>query len=229
MKKTPTIKNLKKRVAELSQELFEINRELYSITTRYENNHDSAVSGKDFLARTGGVKIIPFPGLGYVSDIKNKQNHSKPVIPYSALPGISLPPEIPDFRPSLQRDGLILLGWDMRDTEAGERYTAYWVTSTGTARFYASRQYEAQNFSSAQPDHKSYAAEDGIEFYGQANPAYIVHTAPELMMSNPRHGELRASYIKKLKKQGINVDFMYKYLLTYEKYRAVKKPERAGA
>jgi len=83
------------------------------------------------------------------------------------------------------------------------------------------------DYSSAHPDHKSYAAEDGIEFYGQDEPAYIVHVAPELMMSNPKHNELRLVHIKMLKSQGSNIDFDYKYLLKTEKTRSapVKKPK----
>ena len=229
MKKTPTLQNLKKRIAEISQELYKINGELDAITYNNENSPFSAVSGKDSQPVINRPIIIPFPGPGYVPGKNLKHEYSEPVLPYLAMPGMTLSPDIPDYRRSLQRDGLILLGWDKRDTEAGERFTAYWVTSVGTARYYASKQCEPADFPSAQPDHKSYAAEDGIEFYGQANPVYIVHTAPELMMSNPCHDELRASHIKKLKKQGISVDFMYKYLLTYEKCRIAKKAERAGA
>jgi len=135
----------------------------------------------------------------------------------SAIPGESLPDSIADYRPLLQRDGLILLSWDKRITEMGERYTAYWVTSTGISRFYASRSLPLEDFPSARPDHKSYAAEDGIEFYGQQAPVYMVHVAPELMMNNPRHGALRFAHIQTLQEQGSTVDFNYKYLLKTEK------------
>ena len=212
MKKTSTVQNLKKRIAELSIELSKINEELDSIANP---DKEYRVSGRP--------RIIPFPGT------ERFQTEIKPLIPYKAFPGMVLPPDIPDYRKSLQRDGLILLGWDKRRTEAGERFTAYWVTSAGISRFYASKQYEPENFPLALPDHKSYAAEDGIEFYGQGAPVYIVHTAPELMMSNPLHSELRPSHIKKLKKQGIDVDFKYNYLLTYERNRSGKKAEKAGA
>ena len=139
--------------------------------------------------------------------------------PILAIPGKSLPRGIYDYRPLLQRDGLILLAWDKRMTETGERYTAYWVTSTGICRFYASMPLSSKNFASARPDHKSYAAEDGIEFYGQEAPDYMVHIAPELMKSNPRHMELRLNHINVLKQQGSEVDFNYKFLLKTEKNR----------
>ena len=168
-------------------------------------------------------KIIPFPGqiahdTYFVNLPAKKQPRLSPVM---GLPGTPLPPNIPDYRPMLQRDGLILLAWDKRLTETGDRYTAYWVTSVGIPRFYASKPLCLRDFSSARPDHKSYAAEDGIEFYGQKAPEYLVHVAPELMKSNPRHGELRSAHIKKLKCQGNKVNYSYKYLLKTEKKRSM--------
>ena len=166
--------------------------------------------------------IIPFP-----SNFPQKTEELPILAPILAKPGASLPPGMPDFRSVLQKNGLILLGWDKRMTEKGELFCAYWVTSSGIPRFYASNPFRMADYSSAHPDHKSYAAEDGIEFYGQDEPAYIVHVAPELMMGNPKHNELRLVHIKMLKSQGSNIDFDYKYLLKTEKTRSapVKKPK----
>ena len=182
------------------------------------NNSANFTSNQEGGLNDSLTKIIPFPGLNTQSPESENQRHAA-LTPIMALPGISLPEDIPDYRPILQRDGLILLAWDKRITETGERYTAYWVTSIGVPRFYASKPFSPTEFSSAHPDHKSYAAEDGIEFYGQEAPEYTVHVAPELMMSNPRHGELRPTHINKLKYQGSNVNFNYKYLLKTEKNR----------
>jgi hypothetical protein len=176
--------------------------------------------------------IIPFPAsrfnIGYNPEISSTK---QPIasLPYLATPGSLLPSEIPDFRMALQRDGLILLGWDKRFTETGERFTAYWVTSVGIPRFYASKSLLLVEFPLANPDHKSYAAEDGIEFYGQKAPAYIVHLAPELLMSNPKHGELRMAHINMLKLQGSKVNFNYKYLLKSEKNRKPENPSKGKA
>jgi hypothetical protein len=136
-----------------------------------------------------------------------------------AAPGTPLSEDIADYRHLLQRDGLILLAWDKRMTEMGERYTAYWVTSVAIPRFYASKAHPAESFFMARPNHKSYAAEDGIEFFGQQPPDLIVHVAPDLMMGNPRHGELRKAHIEILRQLGSAVDFDYKYLLTTDKKR----------
>jgi hypothetical protein len=178
--------------------------------------------------RTEGSKtnIIPFPGSGCEIP-QTKQLIAK--VPYLAAPGCSLPPGIPDCRNVLQRDGLILLGWDKRLTETGERYTAYWVTSAGIPRFYASKPLLLADFPFANPDHKSYAAEDGIEFYGQKAPVYIVHVAPDLMMSNPQHGELRTVHINMLKEMGSEVNFDYKYLLKTGKKHKSDNPSGSQA
>ena len=173
--------------------------------------------------------IIAFPGAGFGRDIKpigtndNALNASFPAGRLPAMPGRSLPDGLMDYRPFLQRNGLILLSWDKRITEMGERYAAYWVTSAGPPRFYASKYLPLEDFPSARPDHKSYAAEDGIEFYGQEAPQYVMHVAPELMMNNPRHGELRAAHIQTLQEQGSSVDFSYKYLLKTEKEKNRKR------
>lgn len=160
--------------------------------------------------------IIPFPGRGrYLAQGREPvASTAKPIL---AAPGMQLPDGIHDFRSALQRDGLILIAWDKRMSEMGERYTAYWVTSMGIPRFYASRKLSYDDFPSAMPDHKSYAAEDGIEFFGQKAPLCLVHVAPELMMSNPRHGELRKAHIETLAFHGSKANYDYRYLLTKEK------------
>jgi len=136
---------------------------------------------KEEILRPAGssAKIIPFPGLysGGKKSVQSTGQKSPDFKPIMALPGIPLPADIPDYRLMLQRDGLILLAWDKRLTEKGDLFTAYWVTSTGIPRFYASKPLYLLDFFHARPDHKSYAAEDGIEFYGQEAPEYLVHVS----------------------------------------------------
>jgi hypothetical protein len=190
--------------------------------------------------------IIKFPGP-MVKPLSNRQNRvSQPglssellrfsfLVPISARPGEQLPPSMPDFRPHLQRNGLILLSWDRRVSESGERFTAYWVTSVGPCRYYASSSLGIINFASAVPERKSYAAENGIEFYGQQNPSYIVHVAPELMLSCQGSVDKRPEHIGLLKKFGIQSDFTYQFLLTRERKnrrgnaKNIKKAEKHGA
>ena len=205
--------------------------DLYSLTEQ------EAALGKQIRKITGALcrfgldvkgmtdlpsNVIRFPSLDEFSATSyHFGRNTSGLTPILASPGISLPENMPDYRLMLQRDGLILLSWDKRNTERGERYTAYWVTSIGIPRFYASKPLNLLDFFSAWPDHKSYAAEDGIEFYGQEAPEYMVHVAPELMMSNPQHKVLRAAHINKLKRQGNMVNFNYKFLLKTEKKRTL--------
>ena len=201
-----------RNLRDLSEQVSLLERQISKITNKLDK-YDRDLDTIGFNQAEGSSSnIIPFPGSGL-------SFHSSESERYLAMPGKSLAVEIPDFRPLLQRDGLILLAWDKRITEAGERFTAYWVTSTGIPRFYASRLLNSEDFPSACPDHKSYAAEDGIEFYGQKAPVYLVHVAPELMKSNPRHRELRPAHIRTLKDQGSKSDFNYNYLLTKERKR----------
>ena len=231
MKKIMTFEDHVEQLQNLSDQVSRLESQLNKITVRLseiEPDQEDPLNiarqpvkpdRLDFSHITGGrSNIMLFPGLR--PQTEQKQTSA----PFIATPGKQLPGGIPDFRPVLQRDGLILIAWDKRKTEMGDRFTAYWVTSTGIPRFYASKPYAAKIFPTARPDHKSYAAEDGIEFYGQKAPAFMVHVAPELMMSNPQHGELRHNHIKVLKEQGITVNFDYKYLLTKDKNR--KSPEK---
>ena len=173
----------------------------------------------------GQCKIIPFPGVYYPATPK-KQPLARIIL---ARPGENMPESITDFRPVLQRDGLILLSWDKRLTEKGELYTAYWVTSSGVLRYYASAPVLAEYFPGAVPNHKSYAAEDGVEFYGEINPVYVVHVAPELMMSSPEKAKDRPVHITKLRSMGIGVNFDYVYLLTAERKKAACFRGKEGA
>ena len=225
------------RIAEMTGKLGKIDHDL-EVMERFpvntSNKEPAGIesrekNGLQFNVPTGGPSnILSFPGTNLFGAAGTRIKRFL-ALPFLAVPGKSLPVDIPDFRPFLQRDGLILLAWDKRMTETGESYTAYWVTSIGTPRFYASGSHTAEDFFLARPDRKSYAAEDGIEFYGQDAPVYLVHVAPELMMSNPQHRELRLTHIKALKRCGSEVDFDYRYLLTEEKKRNLPLKKSAGS
>ena len=162
--------------------------------------------------------VLDFPGTASLGVSPKKMPEGIPDL-ILARPGEKLPDSIPDFRTQLQRNGLILLSWDKRVNEKGERYTAYWVTSSGILRYYASPALRVDDFAQAMPNRKSYAAEDGIDFYGETSPEYIVHVAPELMMSCRLKQIQRPEHIKKLRALGIRVDFDYRFLLTKERIK----------
>jgi len=224
---TTAFKQLSDQVSQLGGRIAKIS-DKFAGPNEYLNELEKRVhdidSSKTTAVTSSLPHIIPFPATcqaaTHHSGGANPSSNWIFSVPFLASPGKSLTAAIHDFRPVLQRDGLILLGWDKRKTESGDRFTAYWVTSVGTPRFYSSKLLSEIDFSSARPNQKSYAAEDGIEFYGQAAPFYIVHVAPELMKSNPRHRELREVHISLLKQHGSKVNFDYKYLLKNEKKRS---------
>ena len=212
---------LEEKIVKLPVE-FRQNGNAFGITdfSRVLRRHEPAASALS--------NIIPFSRFSVCDNSSTGLNNCLPEPPFAAkpllgIPGRPLPSDIPDCRPLLQRDGLILLAWDKHATENGELFTAYWVTSIYVPRFYASKRFFLKDFHSANPDHKSYAAEDGIEYYGQSAPAYLVHVAPELMKSNPKHRDLRVDHINMLKRLGSQVNFNYKYLLQTEKKKGAFK------
>jgi hypothetical protein len=222
MDKAKILKELSDQAHCLENQIINIAGQLYDI------EKESAGKKSDSETGTGPGKrksnIIPFPGSFSRPDSPQTLRYQKSgwfsyQVPILARPGEALPASIPDFRLPLQRDGLILLSWVKKHTEMGERYTAYWVTSQGITRYYASEDLDAGRFASAVPVRKSYAAEDGIEFYGQDNLAYIVHVAPDLMISGRRTGDNRAEHIKNLRNLGMKADYRYRFLLTRERKR----------
>jgi hypothetical protein len=161
--------------------------------------------------------IIPFPVR---APFLPRQDRPARAIPIVARPGEPFPQGIPDYRLLLQRDGLILLSWAKRNQH---QYTAYWVTSVGVPRYYASRNVDAEGLVRARPENKSCAADDGMEYYGQKAPEYMVHVAPELIDRNVWRGEdPRPEHIRKLKALGVEVNFNYQYLLTAERRKLME-------
>lgn len=221
MDRAKVLKELSERAHYLENQIVNIAGQLYELEKESAGkNPDSKAARRPGEERKSN--IIPFPGSFGRPVPSEASRHQESgwfsfQVPILARPGEPLPLSIPDFRFALQRDGLILLSWAKRHTETGERYTAYWVTSQGINRYYASEDLEAGRFASAMPVRKSYAAEDGIEFYGQNNLAYIVHVAPDLMISSRQAGDKRPEHIKKLRNLGMKTDYSYRFLLTRER------------
>jgi hypothetical protein len=167
---------------------------------------------------------------GLVSALKAKQEREqaqksgekpkKRAKAISALPGEAISPEYMDFRPSLQRDGLILLGWGLWANRKGDGlyYRANWIKSrskhlcygSGLVRF--TGEDEVKTVMPLEKGDINYADEDGwtrywskyvyveiadVVFY--AAPALSRHTIP--------------AFIELLKASGVTVDFEYQFSL----------------
>jgi hypothetical protein len=216
------LKEISDQAHRLETQIIKIAGQLYEIEKEPPVKKQGAETGRPGEEKKSN--IIPFPGPFNKPVPSEIAGPRKPTrlsyqVPILARPGELLPLCIPDFRLALQRDGLILLSWAKKHTEMGDRYTAYWVTSQGINRYYASEETSVENFIFAVPVRKSYAAEDGIEFYGQDNLAYIVHVAPELMINNRQPEDKRPEHIKKLRILGMKADYGYRFLLTRERKR----------
>jgi hypothetical protein len=223
MDRAQVLKELSDQAHCLENQIVKIAGQLYEVEKESAGKKPDSETG----TRPGEERksnIIPFPGSFSRPALSEPPTHRGTgrfsfQVPILASPGDPLPLSIPDFRLALQRDGLILLSWAKRHTEIGERYTAYWVTSQSITRYYASEDLPAEYFASAVPVRKSYAAEDGIEFYGQDNLAYIVHVAPDLMVNHRQAGDTRSEHIKKLRNLGMKADYSCRFLLTRERKR----------
>jgi hypothetical protein len=221
MDRAKVLKELSGQAHCLENQILGIAGRLYEIEQKSTGTKPGSEAGT-LPAETRKSNIIPFPGsfgrpVTAEAPKRRETGRFSFQVPILARPGEPLPLSIPDFRLALQRDGLILLSWAKRHTEMGERYTAYWITSQGITRYYASEDLPAGHFASALPVRKSYAAEDGIEFYGQNNLAYIVHVAPDLMINSRQAEDKRPEHIKKLRNLGMKADYNYRFLLTRER------------
>jgi len=144
----------------------------------------------------------------------------------SALPGETIPPEFPDLRPYMQRDGLILLTWAIWVTEDGiQTYKIHWVKSCGTLRKYSLTWYIQNDFekmlATAMPDDKTdMFYREGILGNGWNRDHvvdYVFICAPEL------NSHSRAVFIEKLKATGVNVNFDFDFSLGLAKQLQFQK------
>jgi hypothetical protein len=184
---------------------------------------------------------------GLVSALKWEQRRDTPPEPekpytgptkrpliVSALPGEPIPPEFPDFRPFLQRDGLILLGWSRWDREElGVCYRVNWVKSTGTLHSYSSGGF-IYDISNEREMSKYMPSRNGDTFWrdgiaGRPFSLINIHNedvADYVFVCAPWDLNRRTipGFIGKLKASGIMVDFDFPYSMDY-----VKKLEFAAA
>jgi hypothetical protein len=185
-------------------------------------------------------KIVPFLEakqaleLGAVKREILRETAQKPIAPpvprkrplvISALPGEPLPPEHPDFRPLLQRDGLILLSWAKWNNHQSYRlcYRINWIKSCGKSHQYSTGFiYEVDNekeFALVMPSQRGDRCYRqglaGRSLY-EADPRnipdnniadYVFLTAPDL------NAATIPLFVEKLKLAGSTVDFDFDFSL----------------
>jgi hypothetical protein len=148
----------------------------------------------------------------------------------SALPGEIIPPEYPDFRPFLQRDGLILLSWARWNNRKwyGLCYRVNWVKSRGKCRHYASgfaeipekeQAGEIMPIQQGDIDWSLGIAGTGNYYISDEIADVVFIAAPEL------NRRTIPAYIELLKAGGVTVDFGYEFSLGAAKELEFKREE----
>ena len=139
-----------------------------------------------------------------------KPEKKKAVI-IEAMPGEPLPEKCPDYRPHLQRDGLILWGWEID----GEDIRIVWLRSNGGMHKYQVLIDDESELATIRPE-KRY---DDQRYRYRDEPDFIIYAAPPGLTANTR-----SAFMAKLKASGVSVNFDYEYSLG--KQRAAE--EKAG-
>jgi hypothetical protein len=156
------------------------------------------------------------------------RRQKEPVV-ISVMPDEPFPVGHQDFRPLLQRDGLILLSWarweNWYDDESFlRRYIVTWVSSAGRTRHYATKAVEEKDLAAALPERKGdrlfYRGASGslggydLHSYSDKSIAdYLYFAAPFDLTKGTIPG-----FIGVLKALGSTVDFDHVFTL-----RAAKK------
>jgi hypothetical protein len=142
----------------------------------------------------------------------------------SALPGEAIPPEYPDFRPLLQRDGLILLGWafwELPDQGAG--YEVNWITSIPKHHRYCSSFIPVkETIQGVQPGWagNQFFREGLRGRYNKILAEYVVFCTPPDI--HPRN---IPAFVQLLKNTGVTVDFDYRFRLGSQRELGFKREQ----
>jgi len=132
---------------------------------------------------------------------KPKEPEKKAVV-FEVMPDEPMPEGYPDYRPLLQRDGLILWAWEIY-----KDYTRIiWLLSNRTMRKYQTRIYDeidSELLSTVCPDEQY-----NVDHWGHRVPDYIFYAAPPGLSVNTR-----TAFIKRLKTVGVSSNFDYEYSL----------------
>jgi hypothetical protein len=173
--------------------------------------------------------------VGYEIPVKKESppRRKEPIV-QTIMPDQRFPVGHQDFRPLLQRDGLILLSWARWEDWNGSlerRYIVTWATAQGKCHHYASRPIPEKDMASAVPERRAdryfYRGLYGngynydIDKYPEERIAdYLYLTAPFDLTNKTIPG-----FIRVLKALGSTVNFDVAYTLTQEREKRSKARE----
>jgi len=134
-----------------------------------------------------------------------KHEKKKPVI-IEAMPGESLPENCPDYRPFLQRDGLILFSWEIY----GDCVKIVWLSTAGGMKKYQAWIDDEGDLPTISPERRYHEGYDLCS--GEREADFIIYAAPPDLTANTR-----SAFIAKLKTAGVSVNFDYEFTLGKQK------------
>jgi hypothetical protein len=149
--------------------------------------------------------------VGFETPVKREpdppKRPSKEPIVISVMPEKAFPIGHQDFRPVLQRDGLILRGWSRWEEVAydGPRYVVHWV-SVCNGRLYITHFLTGAELETAKPQRQGRYLLDRVCWNDHVEADYIYFPAPERLSPAERPG-----FIQRLKAAGVTVDFSFHY------------------
>ena len=123
------------------------------------------------------------------------------------MPGEPLPGKCQDYRPYLQRDGLILFSWEVH----GDGIKIIWVRSNGSMYKYQTWAEDEGEITTACPDAKHTPDRHGC-YVSEKTPDFIIYAAPPDLTASTRK-----AFLSKLKAAGASVNFDYEFTLGKQK------------
>jgi hypothetical protein len=162
------------------------------------------------------ARIVPFRTFTdepqYVNHTNRQPAVPKPLIPekikpviVEALPWQELPEGYTDYRPLLQRDGLILFAWEIWE----DMIKVVWLASNGNMRKYQAWADNEKELETIRPERKY---DYGRYSYSEKGPDFIIYAAPAGLTVNTRD-----AFIAKLQSIGVSVNFNYSYSISRQK------------
>jgi hypothetical protein len=134
-----------------------------------------------------------------------KSEKKKPVI-IEVMPWETMPAGYTDYRPLLQRDGLILFSWEIH----GGKIKIVWITSNRGMYKYQAWIDDENDLHSTLPCKKY---EDWrSRWYSGKDPDFIIYASPPSLTASAR-----GVFIVKLRASGVSVNFDYEFSLGRQK------------
>jgi len=123
-----------------------------------------------------------------------------------AMPWEPMPEGYPDYRPLLQRDGLIISAWAIYE----DGIKVVWASANRGMNKYQAWVEDESEIPTVCPEEKNRVGYHHV--YSDDTPYYTVYAAPKDLTAGTR-----AAFIAKLRESGVTVNFDYEFTLGRQK------------